>query len=69
MQCSDDLTAAVVDPVVNFLHDQIDDGGNVLYLIERFKLKCRVVQAKGAEPSLSRGHCSRRSQPRSGVEG
>ena len=34
-----DLTEAVVDPFVNFLHDQIDDGGSVLYLIERFKLK------------------------------
>ena len=34
-----DLTEAVVDPLVNFLHDQIDDGGNVLYLIERFKVK------------------------------
>ena len=34
-----DFTEAVVDPLINFLHDQIDDGGNVLYLIERFKLK------------------------------
>ena len=34
-----DLTEAVVDPIVNFLHDQIDDGGHVLYLIERFKLR------------------------------
>ena len=34
-----DFTEAVVDPLVNFLHDQIDDAGNVLYLIERFKLR------------------------------
>ena len=34
-----DFTEAVVDPFVNFLHDQIDDGGNILYLLERFKLK------------------------------
>ena len=34
-----DFTEAVVDPLVNFLHDQIDDTGNVLYLIERFKLR------------------------------
>ena len=34
-----DFTEAIVDPFVNFLHDQIDDEGNVLYLIERFKLK------------------------------
>ena len=27
------FTEAVVDPFVNFLHDQIDDGGNILYLI------------------------------------
>ena len=33
-----DFNEAVVDPFVNFLHDQIDDSGNVLYLIERFKL-------------------------------
>ena len=29
----------MVDLLVNFLHDQIDDAGNVLYLIERFKLR------------------------------
>ena len=34
-----DFTEEVVDPLVNFLHDRIDNGGNVLYLIERFKLK------------------------------
>ena len=34
-----DFTEVVVDPLVNYLHDQIDDAGNVLYLIERFKLK------------------------------
>ena len=34
-----DLTESVVDPFVNFLHDQIDESGNVLYVIERFKLK------------------------------
>lgn len=34
-----DFTEAVVDPLINFLHDRIDDEGNVLYLIERFKLK------------------------------
>ena len=34
-----DFTEAVVDPFVNFLHDQIDEAGNVLFLIERFKLR------------------------------
>ena len=34
-----DFSEAVVDPLVNFLHDRIDDTGNVLYLIERFKLR------------------------------
>lgn len=34
-----DLTESVVDPFVNYLHDQIDEASNVLYLIERFKLK------------------------------
>lgn len=34
-----DFTEKVVDPFVNFLHDRIEDGGNVLHLIERFKLK------------------------------
>ena len=33
------LNDSVVEPLINFLHDRIDDGGNVLYLIERFKLK------------------------------
>ena len=34
-----DLTEAVVDPLVNFLHDRIDDSSSVLHLIERFKVK------------------------------
>ena len=34
-----DLTEAVVDPLVNFLHDRIDDAGNVLFVIERYKLQ------------------------------
>ena len=35
-----DINELAVEPLVNFIHDQIDDSGNVLYLIERFKLKC-----------------------------
>lgn len=34
-----DFTRLVVDPFVNFLQDRVDDAGNVLYLVERFKLK------------------------------
>lgn len=41
-----DLTESVVDPLINFLHDRIDDGGNVLYLIERFKLKAEWFRRK-----------------------
>ena len=41
-----DLTETVVDPFVNFLHDQIDDAGNVLFLIERFKLKVEWFRRK-----------------------
>ncbi len=41
-----DYTEAVVDPLMNFLHDRIDDGGNVLYLIERFKLKAEWFRRK-----------------------
>ena len=41
-----DFTEAVVDPFVNFLHDQIDDGGSVLYLIERFKRKAEWFRRK-----------------------
>ena len=41
-----DFTEAVVDPFVNFLHDQLDDGGNMLYLIERFKLKSEWFRRK-----------------------
>ena len=29
----------VVDPLINYLHDQIDEAGNVLYILQRFKLK------------------------------
>lgn len=41
-----DLTGAVVDPFVNFLHDRIDDGGNIIYLIERFKLRAEWFRRK-----------------------
>ena len=41
-----DFTEAVVDLFINFLRDQIDDGGNVLYLIERFKLKAQWFRRK-----------------------
>ena len=33
-----EFTDVLVGPLVNFLQDQIDEQGNVLYLIERFKL-------------------------------
>ena len=33
------FTEAVVDPLVDFLQDRIDDRGNVLLLVERFKLQ------------------------------
>ena len=33
-----DLTESVVDPFVYFLHDRIDDAGNVLFVIGRYKL-------------------------------
>lgn len=41
-----DITESVVDPLVNFLHDRIDDGGNVLYVIERFKMKVEWFRRK-----------------------
>ena len=37
-----DINDKVVEPFINFIHDQIDDSGNVLYLIERFKLSLSV---------------------------
>lgn len=40
------FTESVVDPFVNFLHDQIDEGGNVLYQIERFKLMAEWFRRK-----------------------
>ena len=33
------LNEAVLDPLVYYLEDRIDDTGNVLYLLQRFKLK------------------------------
>ena len=40
------FTEAVVEPLVNYLDDQIDDGGNVLYLVERFKMKAEWFRRK-----------------------
>ena len=34
-----DLNDAVLNPLVNYLDDRIDDTGNLLYLLQRFKLK------------------------------
>ena len=34
-----DLTEAVASPLVNFLHDRIEDASSVLYLVERFKVR------------------------------
>ena len=41
-----DFTEAVVDPFVNFLHDQIDEARDILYLIERFRLKAESPRAR-----------------------
>ena len=34
-----DLNDTVLNPLVNYLDDRIDDTGNLLYLLQRFKLK------------------------------
>lgn len=34
-----ELNEVIVEPLINYLHDQLDDSGNILYLIERFKLR------------------------------
>ena len=39
-----DLSEAVLDPFVNYLHDRIDESSNVLYVLERFKLKAEWFQ-------------------------
>lgn len=33
------FTELFVDPVVNFLHDRVDEGSSMLYLLERYKHK------------------------------
>ncbi len=32
-----DFTEIMIDPFINYLHDQIDEGSNVLYLLEKYK--------------------------------
>lgn len=34
-----EFTEKVIDPFVNFLHDRIDDAGNVLFVIGRYKFQ------------------------------
>ena len=41
-----DINEMMVEPLINFVHDQIDDSGNILYLIERFKLKSEWFRRK-----------------------
>ena len=40
------FTDGIVKPLVDYLSDRIDDGGNVLYLLIRFKMKCEWFHKK-----------------------
>ena len=44
-----DLNEAVLDPFVNYLDDRLDDAGNVLYLLHRFKLKAEWFRQEQLE--------------------
>ena len=41
-----ELNEIIVEPLINFIHDRIDDGGDILYIIERFKLKAEWFRRK-----------------------
>ena len=34
------FTDGIIRPLVNYLCERIEDGGNVLYLLDRFKMRC-----------------------------
>ena len=40
------FTDGIIKPLVDYLSDRIDDGGNVLYLLIRFKMKCEWFHQK-----------------------
>lgn len=39
-----DFTEIFVDPFLNYLHDRIDEGGSVLYILEKYKHKVEWFQ-------------------------
>jgi len=41
-----ELIEAVVDPFVNYLHDRVDEASNILYLIQRFKVRAEWFQQR-----------------------
>lgn len=41
-----DFNEAVLDPLVSYLHERIEDSGNLLYVLERFKMKVEWFRAQ-----------------------
>jgi hypothetical protein len=39
-----DLTEIIVDPFINYLHDRIDEGSSILYVLEKYKHKVEWFQ-------------------------
>ena len=39
-----EFTEGIIKPLIDYICDRINDEGNLLYLIERFKLKCEWFQ-------------------------
>ena len=52
-------TNAYVDPLVNFILDEIDDAGNILYLLERIKFQLEWFRREAL-------HCRYRNRTRDG---
>ena len=41
-----DFNEAILDPLVGYLHERIEDSGNLLYVLERFKMKVEWFRAQ-----------------------
>ena len=58
-----DLNEAVLDPLVNYLDDRIDDTGSVFVFAVAFQTESRIVQKAGTSPTVPERHQIRRSKP------
>ena len=47
------LTESVAGPLINYLHDRIEEAGNVLFILERFNPDPPQIPLRSMTPSIA----------------